>query len=190
MRPTILLSALVLALPVPALAQTASPPPAATPAAAPAAPVADPADVASVDAIVAAMYDVISGKAGAPRNWDRFHSLFLPGAIMTAAGRAPDGTPRARAMSPTDYIARNGPVFAQEDFYEREIGRQELRFGRMITVRSAYDIRRAPDATEVVQRGVNTLQLFDDGTRLWVVSIAWAGETPDNPIPADLLPAS
>lgn len=190
MRPTTLLSALALVLPVPALAQTASPPPAVTPAAAPAAPVADPADVASVDAIVAAMYDVISGKAGAPRNWDRFHSLFLPGAILTASGRAPDGTPRARSVSPADYIVRNSAVFEREDFYEREIGRQVLRFGQMITIRSAYDIRRAPDATEVVQRGVNTLQLFDDGTRLWVVSIAWAGETPDNPIPADLLSAS
>ncbi|MFB3112623.1 MAG: hypothetical protein ACE10G_11370, partial [Gemmatimonadales bacterium] len=41
-------------------------------------PPADPADVESVDAIVAAVYDVISGAAGQERDWDRMRSLFIP----------------------------------------------------------------------------------------------------------------
>ena len=43
-------------------------------------PRANPADVASPDAIIAALYDVISGPAGQPRDWNRFRSLFAPGA--------------------------------------------------------------------------------------------------------------
>src|SRR5688572_26940736 len=71
------------AKPAPAGAPTTPQPTAAqTPAAAPAtqAPAADPKDVATMDAIVAALYDVISGPAGQKRNWDRFRSLFVPGA--------------------------------------------------------------------------------------------------------------
>ncbi len=41
-------------------------------------PTAKPSDVESVDAILKALYDVISGPAGQKRDWDRFRSLFLP----------------------------------------------------------------------------------------------------------------
>lgn len=52
---------------------------------------ADPSDVGSIEAIVAAAYDVISGPAGKKRDWNRERSLFISGArlIPTAvdAGR-------------------------------------------------------------------------------------------------------
>src|SRR5688572_18845337 len=62
-----------------AMAQSDKPAPAPatqsqSPAAAPI-PAANPADVASIDAIVAALYDVISGPAGKKRDWDRMRSL-------------------------------------------------------------------------------------------------------------------
>ena len=63
-------------------------------------PPADPADVESVDAIVAAVYDVISGPAGQARDWDRWRSLFLPEARLIAVGQAPDGTQSYRVMTP------------------------------------------------------------------------------------------
>lgn len=186
----ILLSTVALLLSAPAaLAQTPAPTPTPTPAPAAQAPVAAPADVASIDAIVAALYDVISGEAGAPRDWDRFHSLFAPNAIMGATGRTAEGELRMRIVSPADYVTRNAPHFAQEPFYEREIGRRVQRFGPVIQILSAYEIRNARDAAEPVMRGVNAIGLFDDGKRLWISSITWAGETPATPIPADLLTA-
>lgn len=172
-----------------AVAQTAPAMP-APPAAAPtpaAQPAADPQDVASVDAIVAALYDVISGPAG-PRDWDRFHSLFQPGAMMGAAGRPPSGGLRFRALTPQDYAARNGAHFLTNAFYEREIGRRTARFGPIVQLMSAYETRDAPDAAKPVQRGVNSITLFDDGTRLWITSVTWAAETPETPIPAEFLP--
>jgi hypothetical protein len=41
-------------------------------------PAANPADVNSMDAIIAAVYDVISGPAGKKRNWDRMRSFSCP----------------------------------------------------------------------------------------------------------------
>lgn len=172
-----------------AVASFASPAPAQTPPAPPAAPAPPEAaeeDVASVDAIIAALYDVISGPAG-PRDWDRFHSLFQPGAVMGSAGRAPDGSFRARLVAPADYAARNGAHFMTNPFYEREIGRRVSRFGPVVQVMSAYETLDAPDATRPTQRGVNSITLFDDGARLWITSITWAGEAPDRPIPDEFL---
>lgn len=183
-RASIFAAALVLA--APAWAQTA--PAASPPAAAASQPPAEARaeDVASIDAIVAAIYDVISGEAGQPRDWARFHGLFLPGAVMGGAGRAPDGTARMRVVSPADYVARNTPHFQQNAFYERETGRRVNRFGPLIQVLSAYEIRNAREAIEPVQRGVNAISLFDDGRRLWITSVVWTGETPETPIPEDL----
>ena len=185
MRPILLAAAVALAA-GPALAQTA---PAQTAPAAPAAPPAAgarPDDVASIDAIIAALYDVISGEAGEARDWARFHGLFLPGAIMGGAGRAPDGGARMRVSSPADYVTRNTPHFQANAFYERESGRRVTRFGPLVQVLSGYEIRAAREQADPVQRGVNAISLFDDGRRLWITSVVWAGETPETPIPEDL----
>lgn len=172
-----------------AVAQTSTTPPAASQAvtAAPAqTPPADPADVASVDAILAALYDVISGPPG-ERDWDRFRSLFTPAATKGGVFRTPDGRIVARGMTPERYIQVNAPQFAQTGFFESEIGRKETRTGPLVHVLSAYAARRAAEDAEPFMRGVNAIQLLDDGQRVWIASIVWAQETPENPIPADLL---
>lgn len=178
--------ALAATLAVPAVAAAQTPAPVAAP---PAATAADPADVASIDAILAALYDVISGDAGAPRDWDRFTGLFLPGATLAATGRTPEGRFRARVLTPADYAARNGPYFAEHAFFEREIGRKVAGFGPVTQVLSAYASRDAAEAADPFERGVNAIQLVNDGSRWWIVSILWTSETPQTPLPADLLTA-
>ena len=81
------------------------------------------ADVVSVDAILAALYETISGPAGGPRDWGRLRSLFGPNARLMAVGPAPEGGFAARSMSVEDYIARVSPVFARTGFYEKEVAR-------------------------------------------------------------------
>ena len=90
--------------------------PAAPPAAAAAAPAARPEDVATPEAIVAALYDVISGPKGKARDWDRFRSLFAPEARMIPLGKRPDGTFGHRALTPADYITRSEKVLVEEGF--------------------------------------------------------------------------
>ncbi len=179
MRLSILAAALFLACASPAAAQVY-----VIPSSAPTAP---SADVATPEAIVTALYDVISGDAGVPRDWDRFRTLFHPSARLTPIGGPAVGPMVLTPMSPDDYIARAEP-FLMRGFHEREIARRFERFGHMAHVFSTYDSRRAASDPEPFTRGINSIQLFHDGTRWWIVSVYWQGETPTIPIPAKYLP--
>ena len=172
--------------------QTKPTPPAGIPAApAPvaAAPAANPADVATLDGIMKAVYDVISGDAGAPRNWDRFRQLFHKDARMIPTGKNPkSGVVAANAMTPEDYIKRVEPFFAKEGFYETEIARRVETYGHITHVFSTYASFHSKKADEKpFARGINSFQLMHDGTRWWVVTIYWEGETADNPLPEKYL---
>lgn len=149
-------------------------------------PVADPADVESVDAIVTALYDVISGPAGEERDWDRLRSLFIPEGRLTAIARPEGGEARMVRMSVEEYVTQVGPNLEENGFFEREIGRTEERFAGVASLMSAYDSRSTPEG-EVFARGVNSIQLLHDGERWWVVSIAWEAEGEDGPIPERFL---
>lgn len=147
------------------------------------APTADSADVATIDGILAALYDVISGPAGTTRDWDRFRSLFLPEAKLIPTG-FPQGRPRARAtvLSVEDYVTQSGPLLEERGFFEREIGRVTERFENIAHAFSTYESRWTPDG-DVFQRGINSIQLVWDGERWWVVNILWRGVPPDHEIP-------
>ena len=85
-------------------------------------PPADPADVESIDAIMTAVYDVISGDAGVVRDWDRFRSLFAPGATLSPVGRPAAGSTYGRRVVTPDEYARNAGAFLEENgFHEVEI---------------------------------------------------------------------
>ena len=146
-------------------------------------PTADPADVASIDAIIRAVYDVISGPAGQRRNWDRMRSLFVPGARLIPTGRRPDGTRRITVWTVDEYITTVGPGLERGGFFERELARRTERFGNIAHAFSTYDSRRAASDPQPFARGINSFQLWNDGARWWIVSIFWEGERPDNPIP-------
>lgn len=146
-------------------------------------PSADPADVQSVDAIVAAVYDVISGPAGEERNWDRWRSLFIPQARLISLGVSREGETRYRVLTPEDYIAAAGPSLEQNGFFETEIGRTQEEFGPLVHLFSAYQSKRSQEDPEPFARGINSFQLLHDGSRWWIVTIYWTSERPDLPIP-------
>ena len=125
-------------------AQSASAAPAA-PARAPAPPAPRAEDVASIDAIIDALYDVISGNAGEARDWDRMRSLFLPGARLIPTRPTEGGGAAARVMSLEDWIAGASGYFQQTGFHEREIGRRVERYGNIAHAFSAYESVHAPD---------------------------------------------
>ncbi|MDX6384012.1 MAG: hypothetical protein QOK48_1585 [Blastocatellia bacterium] len=163
----------------------------ATPSPAPAqaissVPAANPADVATIDAAIAAVYDVISGPAG-ERNWDRFRSLFAPGARLVANGVRPTGEVVSRVMTVDDYAQRNGPFFEKNGFFEREAARHTDAFGNIAQVFSTYESRHAKDDAKPFQRGINSIQLMNDGKRWWIVTIFWQAEDENNPLPQKYL---
>ncbi len=146
-----------------------------------------PEDVASVDGILAALYDVISGPAGKRRDWDRFRGLFAPGARLIPTGRRPDGTSFMRVLTPDEYATNVGARLETDGFFEKEIGRTTETWGGLVHAMSAYESFRAAGETVPFARGINSIQLVNDGKRWWVVTILWEGERPDNPIPARYL---
>ncbi|MFL6427033.1 MAG: hypothetical protein ACJ71S_02230 [Acidobacteriaceae bacterium] len=150
-------------------------------------PKANPADVQSVDSVLAALYDVISGPAGQVRDWNRFKSLFIPDARLIPVRHSKTG-PGADVLplSVEQYQERATPLLAT-GFFERGIHNTSESFGDVVHVFSTYESRRTKDG-QPFQRGINSIQLLKDGTRYWVVNIYWDAETPANPIPAKYLP--
>lgn len=141
------------------------------------------ADVATVDGIVAALYDVISGPAGKVRDWNRMRSLFAPEGKLVAIGKRPDGSTPATVMTVDDYIARTTKPFGEMGFYESELARQSEHFGPIVHVFSTYESRHAPADAKPFQRGINSIQLSFDGQRWWIVNLLWRAEDAANPLP-------
>ena len=150
---------------------------------------ADPRDVESIDAIIAAAYDVISGPAGKKREWNRERSLFYPGALIAPTASIPgrnDVELEPQMLDVEKYIARVEPLL-QQGFYETEIARRTEQFGRIAHVWSTYESRHDLSDPEPFMRGINSFQLFNDGKRWYVVSIFWDEERPDNQLPPKYL---
>jgi hypothetical protein len=129
-------------------------------------------DVSTLDGILHALYEVLSGPAGQPRDWERYRSLFLDGARMIVVVAVAGEKPRARQLTLEDYIRRVEPIFAVEDFWERETNRQSETFGRVAHVLSEYESLRDPKGPPF-EHGANSMQLFYDDSRWWVVSVMW-----------------
>jgi hypothetical protein len=173
------------------MGQNEKPSPAASPTPQPQAtastPTENPADVASIDAIIAAVYDVISGPAGKKRDWNRMRSLFAPGARLIPTGPRQAGGYGARVLTVDDYIERSSPFFEKEGFYETETSRVTEQFGQIAHVFSTYDSKHSPADAKPFARGINSIQLMNDGKRWWIVTIFWQGEDEKNPLPEKYL---
>jgi hypothetical protein len=146
-------------------------------------------DVESIDAIVKATYDVISGPAG-PKDWDRERHLMHPSARMMRglppgdkSGAPP--TPGLAVFDTEQFIAFATPKLTAEDFYEYETGREVFRFGRMAQVVSAY-ASTASRGKEPYARGINLIQLWFDAGRWWVMSVMWDWQAGADRIPEHL----
>lgn len=150
-------------------------------------PPANPEDVASIDAIITAVYDVISGPAGQKRDWQRWESLFAPGARLIPTVQRQDGTVAGLVMTPLDYVERAGASLEQNGFFEIEVGRVSESFGHIAHAFSTYESRRTAEDEAPLARGINSFQLMHDGDRWWVVTVFWDSERPDNPIPEQYL---
>lgn len=147
---------------------------------------ADPADVATLDGIIAAYYDVVSGPAGEMADRERDRTLHHPDAQVSITGAGQDGTPFLRTMTLDEYHDAFGGA-RSEPFWEYELHREVLRFGNMATVWSTYASSPEPDG-EPFSRGINSIQLHHDGERWWITSWIFDSERAGNPIPAEYLP--
>ena len=112
-------------------------------------------DVESVDAIIAALYNVISGPAGEARNWNRMRSLFLSEGKLVATAVRPTGEVVKRVLTVEEYINSNGPVLEKNGFFEKEIHRKQEVYGHIAHCFSTYEARRTAADAEPFMRGIN-----------------------------------
>ena len=174
------LGALLLAVSAPLIAQSAPKPD--LPTAAP-----RPEDVSTIDGMIKAYYEVVSGPKGQPRDWARDRTLYIKDIRFVPVDVAKDGkiTPR---ISTHQQFAEASAGLEKEGFFEYEIHRITERFGPIAHVWSTYESKRTLDGP-VIQRGINSIELFWDGQRWWIANAIWTDETPESKIPAKYLPA-
>jgi hypothetical protein len=143
------------------------------------------ADVDTIEHIIAAVYDVISGPAG-PRDWDRFRSLYYPGARMIPTRRDDKGTITARVLNPDEYATRSQQFFTKEGFFENTVANRVETWDHIAHVWSTYESRHAK-GEKPFARGINSFQLFNDGSRWWILTIYWESEDAAHPLPEKYL---
>jgi len=129
-------------------------------------------DVSTLDGILNASYEVLSGPAGQARDWDRYRTLFVDGARLMPVVAVAGEKPRVRQLSVEDYIRRVEPIFAVENFWERETSRKTETFGRIAHVVSQYESLRDPNGPPF-EHDANSIQLFYDDSRWWIISVMW-----------------
>jgi len=142
--------------------------------------------VATEDAIITTLYEVISGPAGEKRDWDLMRGLFQEDARLQAMARDQQGNPRLISMTVEGYIERNGPYLEENGFFEVELHRKTDRFGNIVQIFSTYASKRTEDGP-VYQRGINSIQLIKMDDRYYITNILWNSEYEDTPIPAKYL---
>ena len=161
-----------------------SPPATAQPAATPPQPEPNPADVGSMDAIINAVYEVHSGPAGAKRDWDRFRSLFVPGARLIPTEPRIKVTGHGWRVVPIEeYIRRVGPLLEKGGFFEKEVARRTEAWANIAQVFSIYESRHNADDPKPFMRGINSIQLLNDGKRWWIITVMWQNEDEKNKLP-------
>ena len=143
-------------------------------------------DKERIGAVVDEMYAMISGPKG-PRDWSRQARCFHPAARQIRTSLDEIGRPVMKMMSLEQYARDTTPYFAENDFFEIEIGRRIDLFGNMAHVWSAYEARRSLDDAEPERRGINSIQLFRDAELGWrIVSMIWDNERDGVEVPAEL----
>ena len=145
-------------------------------------------ETGTLDGIIHALYDSISGTVEQKRDLRRFRSLFIPEARMIPIRQNAEGKLAPIVMDVDEFFRAACEHFKVEGFFEREVARRVETFGQVTHVFSTYESRRAEDDPEPFSRGINSIQLVHDGERFRVVTILWDAERPDNPIPPHYLP--
>jgi hypothetical protein len=142
-------------------------------------------DVSTIEGIVKASYETISGGVGVARDWGRDRTLFDPDSRSVAvAVDAKTGAVTAKPVTEQEFADKSDAWLVKNGFTERELAHVIKRYGNVATVLSSYEGKTA--AGKMITRGVNIFQLYFDGKRWWILSMVWDEERPGNPIPPEL----
>ena len=138
-------------------------------------------DVKSIDAIINAYYDVVSGSSNDPWEFERDKYIHSKNAVITRFDE--NGNAESHTLE-AEYI----PIgfLPKEDFYEKELKRIVSKYGNIAQVWSAFEIRTDPE-TESNIRGLNSIQLHYENGRWFIVSWTCEMESEKSSVVAEFM---
>ena len=139
-------------------------------------------DVSSINSIINALYEVISGEKGEERDWDRERNLFHPEARLIVIKKENNHL-ETKIMTSDEFIQYAKPFIDKTGFYEYEIARKVEEFGHIVHVWSTFESKYSKEDEKFYTRGINSIQLLNDQKRWWVMNIYWNKETDEFPLP-------
>jgi hypothetical protein len=143
----------------------------------------------TVDGIMHALYDVISGSAGQERDWAAFRNLFAEDAHMYIAVPGEDSGAVLKSITPEEYAERNQTRLSDIGFNENELYRITNTYGAGTQVFSTYESHYTnTNGEEDITKGINNIQLFFDGERYFIVTIFWDANAKNIEVPERYLP--
>ncbi|UII20109.1 hypothetical protein [Fulvivirga ligni] len=140
--------------------------------------------VDSLDNIIGAVYNILSGNQGKPIDWDLFKHLFHKDAKLIPSGKRENGEISCRYLSPEEYISSSRDFLETNSFFEKEVHRITETFGTLTHVFSTYESRKHQDDDVPFTRGINSIQLLFDSRRWWIINIYWTNENDINVLTA------
>jgi hypothetical protein len=143
-------------------------------------------DTKTIESTISTLYEVICGEPGAPRDWNRFKNLFNPEGRLIPTRKDEQGNLIIKALTPDEYIELFKPRIPA-GFFERELNRKVEEFGTVAYVFSTYETRDKKDGP-VTNRGINSIQLFKDNDRYYIVNVYWCAESMGFVLPEKYLP--
>ena len=140
----------------------------------------------SIDSVIAEMYEMVSFEPGQRPDWSRQSEIFTPGARMVRVND--EGVFEFDADSFRINFESMIASGVLPSFWEGEIWHETHLFGEMAHVLSAYETRQTRDGAPL-NRGVNSIQLFERDGRWWISAMIWRREGRTLLIP-DKVPAA
>lgn len=143
-------------------------------------------NVSTLDGIIKAYYDVVCVKKGGKVYFERDSLLHWKDVRVGGVSMTKNGKPTIGFVTLKKYHELSDSHAEKDGFDEKEISRKTEKFGAIYHVWSTYESRNEPGGP-VIERGINSIELFNDGTRFWILGWFYDGERKDNPIPKEYL---
>lgn len=143
-------------------------------------------EVGTLDGIIKAYYDVVTIKKGEKVSYQRDSCLHAPNAVVGFARSNKNGKADLKLVSLKKFHEDSDAMLEKDGFYEKELARRVENYGAIYHVWSTYESRNNAEGP-VLERGINSIQLFFDGVRFWILSWTVNNETKELPMPKKYL---
>ncbi len=141
-------------------------------------------DVSTIEGIITASYEALSGPPGKRRDWARYRSLCDPDVrLVSASGDSKTGKTKIIRWNLQKYIHDVDGYLVGTGFEDKKLACVPKLYGNVATVLCGFEGR---EQSKLVERGVAIYQIYNDGSRWWITSVIWDREHPGNPIPSEL----